>query len=351
MRILLSCLLMLLFVIGCQPESEQSKQGEKPSEVTDGVEEVVTNLQSPWDIEEHKGTFFITERKGQIVSWSEEQGLNRVKVETKQDIAQIGEGGLLGFKLAPHFSESNQAFAYHTYKEDGQNKNRIIIIEYKNDQWSETDVILEGIPGANFHNGGRIEIGPDQKLYVTTGDSLDSELAQDKASLAGKILRINLDGSVPEDNPFEGSYVYSYGHRNPQGLAWDEEGQLYASEHGPDHHDEVNVINPGGNYGWPKIVGGEKAEGMQLPIYQTGQSTWAPSGIAVFNEKLYIASLRGTAMRTLSLNGQNPAVAADGYGRIRDVEKVGGSLYFITNNTDGRGNPDEEDDRLLRLVP
>ncbi|WP_163527583.1 PQQ-dependent sugar dehydrogenase [Halobacillus ihumii] len=351
MRILLSCLLILLFIIGCQPEDEQSEQVEKQTGGTVGIEEVVTDLQSPWDIEAHQDTIFITEREGRIVSWTEEQGLKRMKVETKEDIAQIGEGGLLGFTLDPDFGENRQAFAYHTYEENGQIKNRIIVLTYKNDQWLETDVILEDIPGANFHNGGRIEIGPDQKLYVTTGDSLNGELAQDRGSLAGKILRINLDGSVPEDNPFEGSYVYSYGHRNPQGLVWDKSGQLYASEHGPDNHDEVNVINPGDNYGWPRSVGDEEVEGMQPPLYQTGQNTWAPSGIVVFNEKLYIATLRGTALRTLSLNGENPAVTVDGYGRVRDVEQIGESLYFITNNTDGRGNPDEEDDRLMRLEP
>ncbi|UOR11080.1 PQQ-dependent sugar dehydrogenase [Halobacillus amylolyticus] len=347
---ILMWLMIVLIMTACQPNEESSNQ--TPQEKSGDSTEVAATLQSPWDIEANGGTIFITEREGQIVSWTEEQGVSRAEVVTEKDITQIGEGGLLGFKLDPNFNTNHQAFAYHTYEgENGQIKNRIIMLTYENSQWTETDVILEGIPGANFHNGGRIEIGPDRKLYVTTGDSLNGDLAQDKESLAGKILRLNLDGSVPEDNPFEGSYVYSYGHRNPQGLAWDEDGQLYASEHGPDNHDEVNKINPGDNYGWPDIVGEENADGVEGPIYQTGENTWAPSGIAAFNERLYIATLRGTALRTLSFEGENPSIVVDDYGRIRDVEQIGESIYFITNNTDGRGSPEEDDDRLIKLSP
>ncbi|UOQ95228.1 PQQ-dependent sugar dehydrogenase [Halobacillus shinanisalinarum] len=348
MRILM-WLMVVLMMTACQPKEESSKQA--PSEETGDTKEVAANLQSPWDIEANDGTIFITEREGQIVSLTEEQGVSRAKVVTEKGISQIGEGGLLGFKLDPNFNENHQAFAYHTYEENEQVKNRVIVLTYENSRWLETDVVLEDIPGANFHNGGRIEIGPDRKLYVTTGDSLNEDLAQDKESLAGKILRLNLDGSVPEDNPFEGSYVYSYGHRNPQGLAWDKDGQLYASEHGPDNYDEVNKINPGDNYGWPDIVGEENADGVEGPIYQTGENTWAPSGIAAFNERLYIATLRGTALRTLSFGGENPSIVVDDYGRIRDVEQIGESIYFITNNTDGRGSPEEDDDRLIKHSP
>lgn len=211
-----------------------------------------------------------------------------------------GEGGLLGFKLLPGFKDHHRAVAYHTYEEEGSIMNRIIEIERNSEQWEETSVLLEDIPGAQFHNGGRIEIGPDDQIYVTTGDSLNESLAQDPESLAGKILRLSTDGAAAEDNPFDSSYVYSYGHRNPQGLTWNEEGELYATEHGPDNHDEVNLIQPGQNYGWPEIVGDEERDGMVTPLFETGRNTWAPSGVVFYRDELIIASLRGSGYEIVS---------------------------------------------------
>ncbi|MBM7551930.1 PQQ-dependent sugar dehydrogenase [Thalassobacillus pellis] len=312
-------------------------------------ETLVTNLRVPWDIEVAEGTFFISERNGNIVSWQPGENKERMDVHVRKPVLQRGEGGFLGLKLHPDFEKNGQAFAYHTYEENGVTKNRVILLQKQGNSWQEVKALLEGIPGANFHNGGRLEIGPDGKLYVTTGDALERPLAQDKNSLAGKILRMNLDGSVPDDNPYPGSYIYSYGHRNPQGMAWTEDGVMYASEHGPDAHDEINRIEKGSNYGWPEILGDETQEGMVSPLYQTGEDTWAPSGIAIHEADMYIASLRGTAVRRMNLENNSPEIVTDQYGRIRDVEIVDGTLYFLTNNTDGRGNPTEEDDRLVKL--
>ncbi|ARI79100.1 quinoprotein glucose dehydrogenase [Halobacillus mangrovi] len=339
---------MLLFA-ACSDERETDHGGGDPDK--EGITVLVGNLNSPWDIEVSQDTFYISERDGSIASWTEGGSLERVAVETEKEITQIGEGGLLGLKLTPEFEENQQAYAYHTYEEGQEVYNRVILIEKKEEQWEEVSVVLEEIPGAQFHNGGRLELAPDGSLFVTTGDALNQSLAQNLESLAGKILRMNPDGSVPEDNPYKDSYVFSYGHRNPQGLAWTENGKLYASEHGPDNKDEINILQPGRNYGWPLIVGDEEGEDMITPLYQTGNDTWAPSGIAVFRKKLYIAALRGTAVRTLSLEGDNPEVVTDQFGRVRDVEVENDSLYFITNNTDGRGMPDEEDDRLVRYSP
>ncbi|MGI8313527.1 PQQ-dependent sugar dehydrogenase [Halobacillus mangrovi] len=339
---------MLLFV-ACSEEPETDKGGGASEK--EEVSVLVSGLNSPWDIEVSQDTFYISERDGSIASWTEEGSLERVSVKTEKEITQIGEGGLLGLKLTPEFEDNKLAYAYHTYEEEQEVYNRVILIEKKEDQWEEVSAVLEEIPGAQFHNGGRLELATDGSLFVTTGDALNQSLAQNLDSLAGKILRMNPDGSVPEDNPYKDSYVFSYGHRNPQGLAWTENGELYASEHGPDNRDEINVIQPGRNYGWPLIVGDEEKEDMITPLYQTGNDTWAPSGVAIYRDKLFIAALRGTAVRTLSLEGDNPEVVTEQFGRVRDVEVVNDSLYFITNNTDGRGTPDEEDDRLVRYSP
>jgi len=232
-------------------------------------------------------------------------------------------------------------------------------------------VLLDGIMGAANHDGGRVKFGPDGKLYLTMGEAQNPELAQDTKSLNGKILRINSDGTIPVDNPFSGSPVYSYGHRNPQGLAWQPgTGRLYATEHGPSGglkgtgKDEVNYIEPGNNYGWPVIAGGETREGMVSPVIQSGQSeTWAPSGATFvtggpWGGSLLFAGLRGQTLYRLTLDLRNPTgvisfdrLFAGDYGRLRDVvQGPDNAIYILTCNRDGRGIPRAGDDRLLRLV-
>jgi glucose/arabinose dehydrogenase len=162
-------------------------------------------------------------------------------------------------------------------------------------------------------------------------------------------LRLNFDGSIPDNNPIPGSYTYSYGHRNPQGLAWSPDGTLYETEHGPSGHDEINLIKAGENYGWPVIMGEEKQKGMTPPLFQSGEDTWAPSGMAFYNGKLYVATLRGDAVREFDLEKGTTREVVNGLGRIRDVFIEGSELYFVSNNTDGRGTPDENDDKLYKI--
>ncbi|SEA07253.1 Glucose/arabinose dehydrogenase, beta-propeller fold [Thalassobacillus cyri] len=349
---LLFLFLSLILVTGCSSSNEppETKTPDENNSKRSTIEVLTANLNSPWDIEIAGDTFFITEREGNIISWAAGTNQERQQVITKKAIHQQGEGGLLGFQLRPDFSETKEAYVYHTYRQDGATKNRVIVIRLEDGQWREVDVVLEDIPGSSFHNGGRMKIGPDNKLYITTGDASDQRLAQQVESLAGKILRMNLDGSIPEDNPFENSYVYTLGHRNPQGIAWTEDGEMYASEHGSSAHDEINKIEAGSNYGWPVIKGDEEQEGMVTPIFHTGTDTWAPSGVAIEDNRLYIASLRGQALRAMDLNELEPMIITDEYGRIRDVTIENGDIYFINNNTDGRGSPATNDDRLFKVT-
>lgn len=310
-------------------------------------------LQIPWVIEFDGDTVYISEREGAIVKL-EGGALERQSVQLNKSVKHRGEGGFLGLLLAPDFSTSGHAYAYHTYEENGALMNRIVLIKQDAGKWTEVRALLEGIPGASNHDGGRMAIGPDGMLYVTTGDAQQPELAQDRSSLAGKILRLTLDGKVPADNPFENSYVYSYGHRNPQGLAWDDKGVLFNTEHGPSGdpggHDEVNRIEAGGNYGWPTVYGDDNRSGMIAPLYHTGEEAIAPSGAAMdASNRLLIATLRGEALYRYDTVAGKMEKVFTGEGRLRDVKIHNGKIYVITNNTDGRGIPSDADDRLLIL--
>ncbi|WP_413075744.1 MULTISPECIES: PQQ-dependent sugar dehydrogenase [unclassified Shouchella] len=292
-------------------------------------------------------------RDGTIYRIDEDEEITEETVQLNEDVVQEAESGLLGMVLDPDFDSNGYAYVYHSYEgADSAIENRIVRMEWNEaeNEWSENDILLEGIPGAPTHNGGRLAIGPDGYLYATTGDAEEVDLAQEEDSLAGSILRMNLDGAVPEDNPFDDSVVYSYGHRNPQGLTWLSDGTMYSSEHGATGHDEINEIEAGNNYGWPVIEGDETEEGMETPVIHSGQDTWAPSGIATYNDFIYMAGLRGEAVFLF-----NPAEAEEldeyimDYGRVRDVLVEEDQLYLITNNTDGRGNPEAEDDRLMQV--
>lgn len=213
--------------------------------------------------------------------------------------------------------------------------------------------MLDDIPSARFHDGGRIKFGPDDLLYVTTGDATDPPSAQNIDSVAGKLLRINTDGSAPEDNPYD-NLVYSYGHRNSQGFDWNEDGKLFASEHGPTRNDEINIIVKGENYGWPEIQCDEISEEFTNPIRCFDEFTLAPSGLAYYDGNLYVAGLRSAQIRKLTLdeaeeNIISEEVFAEGLGRIREAVVYEGYLYFTTSNRDGRGFPAESDDRILRV--
>jgi glucose/arabinose dehydrogenase len=344
---------IMLLISGCSLFEKENLQLKDPQEdeaivLQPEIEVVAEKLLVPWSISKVDQTFYVGERTGSIVKIDNGK-MERQTVNLKKPLAKAAEAGLLGFVLDPDFPNTQKAFAYYTYKSAVGQFNRVVVLQLKGNLWTEETVLLDSIPSAAYHHGGRLKLGPDGMLYITTGDATKPESAQDIKSLNGKILRMNLDGSIPEDNPFENSYVYSYGHRNPQGLVW-LGNTLYASEHGQSAHDEINRIKPGANYGWPVIEGTEQKAGMETPIFQSGDNTWAPSGMATHNGRLYAATLRGNAVREFDLDKNITSPVITGLGRIRDVYVDGEYFYFVSNNTDGRGNPDVNDDKMYRVL-
>ena len=342
--------IVLFCLTGCTTNEKQPASiASNSSQTMEQYETIAANLESPWAINKYRDTFYITERTGHIVKV--EQGeVTRQEVKLEKTLSTAPEAGLLGFVLAPDFEQSNEAYAYYTYEDGSDQFNRIAVLLLKNNNWLEKRVLLDEIPSGTYHHGGRLKIGPDQKLYATAGDASDPQTAQDLTTLGGKILRMNLDGSIPEDNPFPNSYVYSYGHRNPQGITWSPDGIMYASEHGQSANDEINIIEAGQNYGWPLIEGEEKQEGFISPLFTSGSEiTWAPSGMVFYDNKLYVAALRGTAVLEFDLESKEVKEIVNNMGRIRDVWIEENTLYWITNNTDGRGARGEKDDQLYKL--
>jgi len=272
------------------------------------------------------------------------------------------EGGLLGIALSPDFKNNSQVFLYYTYNEENLTLNRVSRFIFKNNTLSDEKVMVDKIPGSGFHNGGRIRFGPDHKLYITTGDGQESSGAPDIQTLGGKILRINEDGTVPSDNPFPGSPVYACGFRNPQGLAWHPVSKaLFATDHGPARQDEINLILPGRNYGWPTAACSEVDPRYESPIACYADFIMAPSGIdflpwdRLSESPLYVAGLRGNMVMRIDLDSKNAAVRHEAmmqeWGRIRTVLYHDGALYIITNNGDGIGIPKENDDKILKVTP
>jgi glucose/arabinose dehydrogenase len=343
-------MILVVFLLAACSNNQQPLEDEgKDVAVVRATPTVMAdNLRVPWSIQKINDTFYLSERPGSIVKIDNGAKV-RQRVELQKPLSGEAEAGLLGFVLDPNFEQNNQAFAYYTYDENGRPFNRVVVLTLEGDVWRETRLLLDRIPSGPVHHGGRIKISPDNKLYFSAGDAAIAENAQSLNNLNGKILRMNLDGSIPNDNPFRGSYIYSYGHRNPQGLTWDESGTLYESEHGQSAHDELNRITAGANYGWPIIEGNEQQQGLVTPIFQTGNVTWAPSGIAYHDGKLYVATLRGEALQEVDLKTMRAREIVTGLGRLRDVMIDGENLYFISNNTDGRGNPAADDDKLYQI--
>lgn len=326
------------------------------------VDVIADNLKVPWGIDfAPDRRIFFTERTGTV---------NVIEDGQASQIMSLGvgggEGGMLGIALDPNFDENHYVYLYYTYNELLGTKNRLVRYVESDNTLTDEKVLLEGIPGASYHDGGRIKFGPDGMLYATTGDAGNPELSQDVDSVAGKILRINSDGTIPEDNPF-GSAVYSIGHRNPQGIAWDESGNLVATEHGPSGwrgvaHDEINLIQKGANYGWPDVIGDETKEGLTNPVLHSGDDTWAPSGAAfyygddmpMFSGKYFVAALRGEHIHAVEFDenfdvSSHSKLFSGEFGRIRNVANGPDGLYFMTSNQDGRGNPNLHDDKILRI--
>ncbi|MBI4284508.1 MAG: PQQ-dependent sugar dehydrogenase [Chloroflexi bacterium] len=312
-------------------------------------------LEIPWSLAFlPDGSIIFTERPGRVRLIDAQGRLLPDPVLTISEVAARGEGGLLGITLHPDFARNGFIYVYYTYQSGGRLANKVVRFTLAGRTLSGGKAIIEDIPGATIHDGGRIKFGPDDLLYIGAGDAGVADLAQDKSSLAGKILRLKDDGSIPPDNPFPGSPVYSYGHRNPQGLAWDTQGRLWETEHGSSAHDEVNLIQPGKNYGWPVIRGEARVAGMEPPLIESGNDTWAPSGLTFLDGSLFFTGLRGQSL--FRLNVANPQVfdryLNGSFGRLRDVvvgpDKM---LYVLTNNRDGRGSPRTGDDQIIRINP
>ncbi|WP_407358256.1 PQQ-dependent sugar dehydrogenase [Microbacterium sp. LTA6] len=308
---------------------------------------IASGLDAPWSVVFAGDTALISERDTAIVRELLADGSTR-EVGTVGGVTARGEGGLLG--LAVH--DDTSLYVYST----GSDGNRIQRFRLTGEPGSlsigAVETIIDGLPSAGNHNGGRIAFGPDGMLYATTGDAGDPDSAQDRDSLGGKILRLTPDGTIPADNPFPDSPVYSFGHRNPQGIAWSEDGTMYASEFGQDTWDELNVIAAGENYGWPEVEGIAGAPDYVDPVQQWAPADASPSGIAIRGGMLYIANLRGERLRVVPLDDPSTSseILVGTHGRLRDVlETPDGALWVLTNNTDGRGDPGEDDDRLLQL--
>jgi glucose/arabinose dehydrogenase len=334
----------------------------------------LAGLEIPWALQfAPDGRLFYTERRsGMISSVNLDDPRPTPKPFAAIQAVASGEGGLLGLALSPAFQSDHLVYVYHSYMTPANRiGNRIVRVQEIDGRGQNRTTILDGIPGGLFHDGGRLRFGPDGKLYATAGDAGGPPWAQDLTSLAGKILRLNPDGSIPSDNPFPNSPVYSYGHRNPQGIAWHPTTRwLYETEHGPSGdlgafaHDEVNLIQAGKNYGWPLIIGDSNDPRYENPVLHTGNITWAPSGCSFYNgsnfpswkDSLFVATLRGVHLHRLEFdeNGQvrfHEALLENQFGRLRDVvQGRDGFLYFCTSNRDGRGRPTSEDDRILRIV-
>lgn len=360
--------LVLFVAIG---SSSNQTLAATPAEYS--VETLVRGLDTPWSIDfAPDGRIFISERPGRIRVV--ERGQLRAEPWMNIDVVSVGEAGLLGLAIDPKFSQSRFIYVAYTYRTGvfGSRNRLVRLREDSNASKGVLDkILIDEVAGANNHDGGRVKFGPDGKLYWTMGDAQSSSLAQQLSSLNGKILRLNSDGTIPTDNPFPNSYVYSYGHRNPQGLAWQPgTGRLYATEHGPSGfqgccRDEVNYIEPGKNYGWPDIRGDETKPGMISPVIQAGSNeTWAPAGAAFATQGPWAGAFLFTGLRGQTLYGvifdqANPHKAAKleryfyrQFGRLRDVvEGPDKALYLLTSNHDGRGRPGADDDRVIRLLP
>lgn len=303
-------------------------------------------LDVPWGVDFlSDGSVLVAERSTGLLRRVGENGAVSTLGEVPGVVAR-GEGGLLGVAVG----SDQQVYAYLT----AQGENRVVRAVLSGSDLGAFETIVDGIPAGGVHNGGRIAFGPDGALYIGTGDAGSSASAQDERSLAGKILRVNPDGSVPADNPDPGSPVFSLGHRNVQGLAWDEQGRLWASEFGANEWDELNQVEPGGNYGWPLVEGEGAAEGMTAPrvVWRTNEAS--PSGLAYADGSLWVAALRGQRLWQVPLDAQGrtgaPVAHLSGeFGRLRTVVERDGALWLTTSNTDGRGRPAADDDRLLLI--
>lgn len=327
-----------------------------------GIRAVAQDLEIPWSIDVSKdGRIFFTEKPGRIRmihadGTLESEPVAHIRTEN------IGEAGLLGLALHPNFTQNHLIYIYQTYVEDERLYNKVLVLTERNNKIVDSKTILDRIPASDLNNGGRLKFGPDGALYVSTGDSEIPKLAQDAKSLAGKILRVNHDGTIPYDNPFPDSPVYSYGHRNIQGLAWHPlTEELFATEHGPSGNDEINIIEPGSNYGWPLEVCNyslsSTAMKFKTPLFCFNPSI-APTGLTIpisdrlgYQNDVIFTTLRGSHLHQVDLESRVQDNILVGYGRLNDVfEAPNGSLYILTANKNAVGIGNAYDDRILQII-
>jgi len=381
LSISLSSFLFLAFLAagGIQGAFAEPVVGDSPQKIKDNfipepeeyhVQVWVDGLEIPWSlvfISPERA--LLTERSGKI-RLIENGVLRQEPYKEIGAVEHVGEGGLMGLARHPDYPDEPYIYAMYTYRENGSLYNGVVRYVDTGSTLSFERMIVEHIPGHRVHNGGRIAFGPDGMLYITTGDIWQAEIAQDKNNLGGKILRLTPEGDIPGDNPFQGSPVFSLGHRNPQGLAWHPEtGSLFSSEHGPSGEfglrgkDIINVIVKGKNYGWPRVLGAADVEPYIDPIIMWIDAT-PPSGMAFWKNRLYVATLRSEALVRIVIEREKDAYLATAIdrlfadsqfsgslGRLRDVV-VGPdeALYVLTSNRDGRGSPMPGDDKIYRLT-
>ena len=363
---------------GCRSQSHRRQPGVADGQnlpITDafttgdgidlGVQTLITNVEVPWSLAfAPDGRLFFTERGGRVRVY-QNGALLPSPALVLDDVRAEGEGGLMGIALHPAFTNNRFVYLLYTANTGSGVRNRLVRYREVNNTLADRAVLIDNIGAASVHDGGRLRFGPDNRLYATMGDAAVPALAQSLSSLNGKILRVNDDGSSAADNPF-GSEVWTWGHRNPQGLAWDPiGGRMWATEHGQTGNDELNLIVRGRNYGWPVIEGDATRPDMERPVLFFSPAI-APSGLSFYTgtripglrNDLFFATLRGQHIHRVQLTADRVAVQGaerwleNRFGRIRDVV-IGpdGAIYFCTNNRDGRGSPVATDDRILRIVP
>ncbi|MFG2311879.1 PQQ-dependent sugar dehydrogenase [Streptomyces sp. NPDC048566] len=318
---------------------------------------VAEGLDSPWGLAVlPEGGLLVSSRDAATVTRVDEKTGAKTVLGEVPGVAPAGEGGLLGIALSPDYASDHMVYAYMTTESD----NRVVRMLYDankpaGEQLGAPDTVFKGIPKGMIHNGGRIAFGPDGMLYAGAGETGDRGQAQDRKALGGKILRMTPEGEPAPGNPFPGSVVYSLGHRNVQGLAWDAKQRLWASEFGQDTWDELNLVEPGGNYGWPVVEGIGKDSRYRDPVAQWHTDDASPSGLAYADGSLWMAGLKGERLWRVPLNGTTTSADPEdflkgAYGRLRTVVSAGGDrLWLTTSETDGRGSPEKGDDRLLEI--
>ena len=336
------------------------------------VKLVADNLYVPWSIVfTDPDRILITERNGKL-RIIQDGILSEKPLKVFEEVSSNGEEGLMGLALDPDYKDNK--FIYLSYAYGGSDKMSVKVVRYKDegDRLSDEKTIMDGLPAERYHAGCRLRFGPDGKLYITTGDAGERKLAQDINTLYGKILRINPDGTIPANNPFPDSPVWSYGHRNPQGIDWYPGTDiLYSTEHGPSGFDgpgggdEVNIIVKGGNYGWPVVSHKESKEGMISPVLEFTPAIAPASGmfyrsdsIPQFKNNYFFGCLRGSGIMRVEIDKNDPSriisnevLAEVNFGRIRDITQgPDGAIYFSTSNRDGRGSIREGDDKIYKII-